>query len=103
MDLLGYRVLEAANGRQALDILERHAKEIALVLSDVVMPHMGGIALFHTLKQNHPGIPMVLLTGHAMEDELKELQAQGLSSWLLKPPSPEQLAQTVARVLRGEQ
>jgi hypothetical protein len=43
-----------------------------------------------------------MLSGHPMESELKDLQAQGLAGWMLKPPSPEQLAQVVARALRKE-
>jgi CheY-like chemotaxis protein len=109
LELLNYRALEAANGREALEILERQtlevsedfqSLEIALVLSDVVMPEMGGIALFHVLKQRYSAIRVVLLTGHPMEEELETLRAEGLSDWLPKPPSPEQLAQVVAQALR---
>jgi len=109
LELLNYRALEAANGREALEILERQTLEvsedlpslkIALVLSDVVMPEMGGIALFHALKQRYSAIRMVLLTGHPMEEELENLRAEGLTDWLPKPPSPEQLAQVLAQALR---
>jgi CheY-like chemotaxis protein len=48
-------------------------------------------------------VPVVLLTGHLMEEELKSLRAQGLSGRLLKPPSLEQLAQVVARALKEGQ
>ena len=106
---LNYQVLEASNGRQALTMFEQHADEvshdadwIALVLSDVVMPGMGGIALFYALRDKYPKIRIVLLTGHPMEDELKNLHVQGLSGWLLKPPDLEQLAEVVAQALREE-
>jgi CheY-like chemotaxis protein len=46
---LNLRVLEAVSGEEALEMLERH--EVALVLSDVVMPRIGGIALFQTLRE----------------------------------------------------
>jgi len=100
LEILNYRVLEASNGREALSVVERHGDEIDLVLSDVVMPEMGGIALFHALKQRYSAVRVVLLTGHPMEEELETLRAEGLSDWLPKPPSPEQLAQVVARALR---
>ena len=113
LELLNYRVLEAANGREALEILERQTLEaqtlevsedfrslgITLVLSDLVMPVMGGQALFHALRQQDSAVKMVMLTGHPMTKELEELRAQGLSGWLLKPPSIEQLAEVVARAL----
>ncbi len=108
LELLNYQVLEAANGREALTIMERQTSEdfrsleegkIALVLSDMVMPGMGGQALFQALRQWDPTVKVVLLTGHPLEKELENLQAQGLSGWLLKPPMLEQLAQVVAGAL----
>jgi CheY-like chemotaxis protein len=90
--------LTAANGRQALTILEQHA-EVAAVLSDVVMPEMGGMALLEALHQRGLEVPVLLLTGHPMERDVEELQAQGLSAWLLKPPSLEQLAQAMSETL----
>jgi len=108
LELLNYRVLEAANGREALEILESPPLSpplggrkggIALVLSDLVMPVMGGQALFHTLRQQDSAVKMVMLTGHPMARELEELRAQGLDGWLLKPLNIEQLAEVVARAL----
>ena len=100
LELLGYRVLEAVDGRDALAVLEQH-QEVALVLSDVVMPEMGGIALFHTLRQQGPMVPVVLITGHPMKDELEKLRLQGLSGWLSKPLGLERLAQLVGQALKG--
>jgi two-component system cell cycle sensor histidine kinase/response regulator CckA len=99
LELLNYRVLEAADGREALDILEGRAGEVSLVLSDLVMPEMGGQALFHALRQRGLALPVVMLSGHPLENELEDLQAQGLAGWLLKPPDLEQLAQLLARAL----
>jgi two-component system cell cycle sensor histidine kinase/response regulator CckA len=101
LETLNYRSLGAASGWEAQRILERHWHEIALVLSDVVMPDMGGIALFQTLRQQYPNVPLVLLTGHPLERELEGLRNQGLSDWLPKPPDLERLARVVARALKN--
>jgi two-component system cell cycle sensor histidine kinase/response regulator CckA len=102
LELLGYQVLEATNGREALAVFEAHADQIALVLSDMVMPKMGGQALFHALKRRDPAVKVILLTGHPLqEEEMEPLQAKGLSGWLPKPPSLEQLARLIAKVLKG--
>jgi len=101
--LLNYRTLEAAEGREALAILEEYGDEIALVLSDVVMPGMGGIALLHTLRERGLMAGVVMLTGHPLEKELENLRAQEMIDWLLKPPSLEQLAEVVARALKEGQ
>jgi len=112
LELLNYRVLAAANGREALAILERQTSEvsedfrslgIALVLSDVVMPGMGGIALLQALKERGLAVRVVMLTGHPLEEELESLRAQGMIDWLLKPPSLERLAEVLARRLKGDQ
>jgi two-component system cell cycle sensor histidine kinase/response regulator CckA len=101
IESLNYRVLTADTGQQALAILEEHA-EVALVVSDLVMPEMGGQALFHALRQRGLTVPVVMLSGHPMENELVSLQVQGLAGWLLKPPSIEQLAQLLAQALNQE-
>jgi two-component system cell cycle sensor histidine kinase/response regulator CckA len=108
LEQLNYQVLEAANGQDALDILERHASaaghdvaQIALVVSDVVMPEMSGIALLRSMKDRGLIVGVLLLTGHPLERELEDLRAQRAASllidWLPKPPSLEQLAAVVAR------
>jgi PAS domain S-box-containing protein len=100
LEQLNYQALEAANGEEALAVMEEQGKRIALVLSDVVMPVMGGIALLHALREKDWQTPVVLLTGHPMDNKLDGLEAQGLSAWLPKPPSLERLAQAVAKALR---
>jgi two-component system cell cycle sensor histidine kinase/response regulator CckA len=99
LEMLNYRVLEAASGQEALALLEQHGEEIMLVLSDVVMPGMGGIALLHALRERGLEIKVVMLTGHPMEREMEELQAQGMIDWLSKPASLRQLAGVLARAL----
>ena len=90
------------NAWEALTIFERHESQIALVLSDMVMPEMGGQALFQALRQRDATAKVVLLTGHSLEKELENLRAQGASGWLLKPLRLEQLSQVVAQALGDE-
>jgi two-component system cell cycle sensor histidine kinase/response regulator CckA len=96
---LNYRVLEAADGQEALVVLEQRGQEIALVLSDVMMPRMGGIALLHAMKERGLLVPVVMLTGHPLEKEMEQLRTQGLLEWLPKPSRLEELAQMLARAL----
>lgn len=70
-----------------------------MVLSDLVMPEMGGQALFQAMRRRGLSLPVVMLTGHPMENELQSLQAQGLAGWMLKPPEMEQLSRLLARLL----
>ncbi|MCJ7549276.1 MAG: ATP-binding protein, partial [Anaerolineae bacterium] len=100
VELLNYRVLAAADGLEALDTLAQDGSEIALVLSDLVMPEMGGAALFHAMRQRGLTLPMVLLSGHPREKEMESLREQGLAGWMIKPPDMVKLSRLLARALR---
>jgi CheY-like chemotaxis protein len=95
--VLNYEVMVAANGREALTILATRADEVDLVLSDAVMPEMGGIALFHAMQEQYPTIPVVLLTGHPLSKEMESLQILGLAGWLPKPPDLTSLSYLLAK------
>jgi signal transduction histidine kinase/ActR/RegA family two-component response regulator len=98
--VLNYEVMVAANGREALTILATRADEVDLVLSDAVMPEMGGIALFHAMQEQYPTIPVVLLTGHPLSKEMESLQILGLAGWLPKPPDLTSLSYLLAKALK---
>ena len=98
LEVMGYRVVKAENGREALVRLEEHP-EIELILSDLVMPEMGGQALFNKLKERGSNIPVVMMSGHPMENELEKLRSEGLAGWILKPPTIEKLSCLLAKVL----
>jgi PAS domain S-box-containing protein len=102
LDLLHYHVLVAGNGREALDVLEEHRDEIALILSDVVMPEMSGVALLRALREAEIDIPVVMMTGHPLEQTLDILQEQEIVDWITKPPSLERLSIAIARGLGEE-
>ncbi|MEJ2749266.1 MAG: PAS domain S-box protein, partial [Anaerolineae bacterium] len=97
--LLNYEIMEATNGREALAILAAKADEVELILSDVVMPEMGGAALFHAMREQKLNIPVVLLTGHPLSKEMENLQALGIAGWLQKPPDLVNLSYFLAEVL----
>ena len=63
------------------------------------MPELGGVALFRKLRENQITVPMILMTGHPMQDELTKLRSEGLTDWLLKPPSLKQLSQMIEKTL----
>ncbi len=101
---LGYRVLNADNGRHALSILSARGDEIAIIISDLVMPDMGGLELLEAQRQQGNGasrVPMLLVSGYPLED-IESLQREyGAVGWLPKPFTMEQLAQRVAQVLHS--
>jgi PAS domain S-box-containing protein len=110
LEALNYRTLAAANGRQALTLLESNdhdnpagsKQRVALVLSDAVMPEMGGRALFREIKKRELNVKMVMLTGHPLDRGSADLEAEGISACLLKPPSLDTLASVISDTLSVE-
>jgi two-component system cell cycle sensor histidine kinase/response regulator CckA len=100
IETLGYEVAGASNGVKALAVLEARGDAIALVLSDLMMPVMGGEALLAAIQARGLSVPVVMLSGYPLEGELAGLKARGLAGWLLKPVSRDQLAGLVAQVLK---
>jgi len=92
----GYQALEAADGQQALDLYNVHGPSIVMVVTDVVMPRMGGIELARRLREAGPGIPLLFVTGYVEQSEA--LHEQG-TPVLLKPFSPEALLKAIATAL----
>jgi len=91
-----YNVLLASSGREALDILEEHGKEISLIVSDQKMPIMEGTELFKRIYEKYPDIVKILLTGYSNIDILVEaINECHLFQYILKPFEPEQLCMIV--------
>ena len=97
LERLGYRVLTAANGREALETAASHP-DIDLVLSDVVMPEMSGGELVDRLREAHPDMKVVLTSGYSEADLHGEVRQRG-AAFLAKPFTPESLRQVIADVL----
>lgn len=101
LEMLNYRVIVAGNGREALDILQDQTRGISLILSDVIMPEMSGLALLREIIDRKIGIPVVLLTGHSLGKEIEQLRERGLVELLTKPPTLEQISETVKKMIQA--
>jgi len=99
LENLGYTVLTAADPAAALQLADERAEYLDLVISDVVMPQMSGQEMAAQLKQRHPTLPVLFVSGYT-EDELFR---QGLSEdklhFVAKPFTPSSLATKVRQVL----
>ena len=101
LTMINYKVVDAANGRQALDILDQNNIEPALIISDVVMPEMGGIELFHALQERQIVLPMLLISGHPLDQQIMPLKNLGYVESMAKPPDLVELAQIVYQMIRS--
>jgi PAS domain S-box-containing protein len=95
---LGYRVLAAEDGRQALAMFMEHQGEVDLVLTDVVMPHLGGVQLANRIAEIRPELPIVFVSGYT-EESIGARLSQGHASFLAKPYTFTALALKIRRLL----
>lgn len=102
LDLMGYSVINVSDGVQAIDVLAKKDGEIDLILSDLVMPNMGGRDLYDHVTENHPDIKVILMTGYPLGGHTRELLDRSRVTWLQKPLSSEAVSRAVKEMLAGK-
>ncbi|MEK9754507.1 MAG: PAS domain-containing protein, partial [Rhodospirillaceae bacterium] len=95
----GYTVLEAANGEMALDVVNATDEKIDIIVSDVIMPGMDGHTLVGLLRQELPGVKVILMSGYAEDMYRDEIGRDATLHFLGKPFTLNDLAQKVKDVL----
>ena len=98
----GYEVSQAKDGREALSLVQAQGGAFDLVITDVNMPEMDGLALVRELR-NLPAYkhtPLLVLTTEANAERKNEGRQAGATGWLVKPFNPDRLLDTVAKVLK---
>lgn len=97
LELQDYFVVEAENGAKALEILRNTS--FSLILSDVMMPDIGGLELASKVKTEYPDTFVILITGHGSIDIAKDAIQRGAFDFVTKPFKMAELNQTVERAL----
>ena len=95
LEYQNYRVLTASNGNEALSVYSQSNPSVDLVVSDIVMPEMGGFDLYQALQQHQPQIKILFITGHPLDSENQGLLEKGRVHWLQKPFSIREFNQAV--------
>ena len=94
----GWSISVAENGDKALDVIAH--KPVDLVLSDIKMPEMDGLALTEELRRSHPEIPVVLMTGYPSVDTAVSALRHRVVDYVIKPFNINQLYKTIDAALR---
>jgi signal transduction histidine kinase len=95
---LGYNVLMASDGEEALVVFQENLEVIDLVVSDMVMPKKSGIELFNELKQIKPDVKFILVTGYCLE-EVEGHVLRDMEAILMKPYTTEKIAALIRKSL----
>jgi len=88
---LGFTVIEASNGKEALELYHKYVTDITMVMTDMGMPVMDGYDLFRELKQLKPQLPIVISSGFGDADVTSRIYSGDIAGLISKPYTPDQL------------
>ena len=101
----GLNVLEAVDGQNAIDILKSgdNMVNVGLILCDIRMPKVNGVECIRFLREQAPGIPVVVITGYPDSGLANDLMEKGVKEYLVKPVEKEKLLAVVdAHITAGK-
>ena len=92
-------VLEASNGKEALDVLK--SEEVDIILTDINMPEMNGLELIKAVKMSNETsqIPIIVISTEGADDIVKEAQSLGAAGFIRKPFTPENIKERFEEVI----
>ena len=101
LEELGYTVLSALSGREALDIFQKNSDKIDLVIMDMIMPGMGGGETFDRLRAINPNIKVLLSSGYSVNGQASKILHRGCDGFIQKPFNLNRLAEKIGKI-RGK-
>jgi len=99
LERLGYKVLAAQGGKEALALYEDRKDEIDIVLLDMIMPEVSGEKVFQSLREKNPRVKVILLSGYSINGQAARILENGCNGFLQKPVSLSELSKKIHEVL----
>lgn len=99
LERIGYKVLSAKNGKEALEIYREKQDKIDMVILDIMMPGMDGGETYDRLKEINPDIKVFLSSGYSLNGRAKAILKRGCNDFIQKPFNIKQLSQKIRKVL----
>ena len=100
LEAIGYRVLTARDGKEAIEIYKNNRDKIDLVILDMVMPRMSGGEAYDKMKEISPNVKVLLSSGYSIDSQAKEILARGCDAFIQKPFGMRELSQKIREVLQ---
>jgi CheY-like chemotaxis protein len=98
---LGYQVIPALSGRQAIELYKEKMVDLDLVALDMIMPEMNGKETYDALKRINPKVKVLLVSGYSLNKQIEELMDQGCNGFIQKPFDIVQLSHKLREVLEN--
>jgi two-component system, cell cycle sensor histidine kinase and response regulator CckA len=99
LDHLGYNVMKAGTGSDAVSVFEAHADSVDLVILDLILPDLGGGEVFDRIRAVRPDVRVILSSGYSMDGEADEIMRRGCHGFIQKPFNLKQLQDAVTQTL----
>ena len=99
LERLGYRVIVAKDGKQAVDTIVKKGDGIDLVILDLIMPEMGGDKAFDLIREIKPAMPVILSSGYSLNAQANAIMRRGCNEFIQKPFTISKLSQKVRKIL----
>ena len=99
LEAYGYRTMVAEDGVKALELFKAHRNEVKAVVTDMMMPHLGGAETIRELRKLDPNIKIIVMTGLRIPDDIQIEDIQSVDGVLQKPYTAEKLLRTLQDVL----
>lgn len=96
---MGYNVLIARGGKEALEIFKKDKDKIALVILDIIMPDMGGGHVYNVLKEIKPDIKVLLSSGYSIDGQASEIMSRDCDGFIQKPFNISELSKKIRKIL----
>lgn len=100
LEKLGFSVLTATSGKEALNIYRDHQDEIGLVVLDMIMPGMGAGATYDELQAIDPSIKVLLSSGYGVDHQTSEILQRGCKGFIQKPFNMQVLSEKIKEILK---
>jgi PAS domain S-box-containing protein len=99
LKFMGYKVLIARNGKEAVESYKKNPAGIDIVILDMIMPEMGGGEVYDRLKEINPHVKVLLSSGYSINGEATEILERGCNGFVQKPFSLKELSQRIREIL----
>jgi two-component system cell cycle sensor histidine kinase/response regulator CckA len=103
LKIIGYRVLSAKDGQEAIELYRNNKDEIDIVMLDMIMPNMSGGEVYDRLKEINPEVKVLLSSGYSIDGEANEIMNRGCDGFIQKPFDIKKLSAKIKEILNNKQ
>ena len=102
LESMGYKVLSARGGKDAVRLFQANHSGIDMVILDIVMPDMNGNVVFEKIREKNPHVKILISSGYTSDSKASEIMKKGANGFIQKPFTAEDLSQKIAQIIKSQ-